>query len=349
MSARSKGRSRTGDAAATRRATQRAQHDRPQPHGAEGFVRPDRLRSSGGVSRSPPQDALLRWVNAAPLMPVTEHVDHLAPAIGANSCKRGAPDGPPIVLIHGWSQNHLCWAHQYDSQPERPRAFCTSSEPHSLSDDVERPDAAAAAPVDGSTLDPLAVASDVEYLAGPRISHVPRTEHVGAVLERRGRPGLPRPPPPAVSMRLSPVSWASKTRGPCATRRIADRPAGLRYPGPLARRHREALLTASVACIREQRREASLTPNAIERPCGRTNDPILTVNSAFVGPVDTEEHPNDVLIRAPAFRRRADVSAGAFDAAPEAGRRLGDARSLWWVTDTGRSCRTPSPRPRPAG
>ena len=27
----------------------------------------------------------------------------------------GAPDGQPIVLIHGWSQNHLCWAHQYDS------------------------------------------------------------------------------------------------------------------------------------------------------------------------------------------------------------------------------------------
>jgi non-heme chloroperoxidase len=27
----------------------------------------------------------------------------------------GLPDGQPIVLIHGWSQNHLCWAHQYDS------------------------------------------------------------------------------------------------------------------------------------------------------------------------------------------------------------------------------------------
>ena len=27
----------------------------------------------------------------------------------------GRPDGQPIVLIHGWSQNHLCWAHQYDS------------------------------------------------------------------------------------------------------------------------------------------------------------------------------------------------------------------------------------------
>jgi non-heme chloroperoxidase len=27
----------------------------------------------------------------------------------------GKADGPPILLIHGWSQNHLCWARQYDS------------------------------------------------------------------------------------------------------------------------------------------------------------------------------------------------------------------------------------------
>jgi pimeloyl-ACP methyl ester carboxylesterase len=27
----------------------------------------------------------------------------------------GNPDGPPILLIHGWSQNHLCWAKQYES------------------------------------------------------------------------------------------------------------------------------------------------------------------------------------------------------------------------------------------
>lgn len=27
----------------------------------------------------------------------------------------GNPDGPPILFIHGWSQNHLCWARQYDS------------------------------------------------------------------------------------------------------------------------------------------------------------------------------------------------------------------------------------------
>jgi pimeloyl-ACP methyl ester carboxylesterase len=27
----------------------------------------------------------------------------------------GKEDGPPILFIHGWSQNHLCWAKQYES------------------------------------------------------------------------------------------------------------------------------------------------------------------------------------------------------------------------------------------
>ena len=27
----------------------------------------------------------------------------------------GTPDGPPILFIHGWSQNHLCWDKQYES------------------------------------------------------------------------------------------------------------------------------------------------------------------------------------------------------------------------------------------
>ena len=27
----------------------------------------------------------------------------------------GTEDGPPILLIHGWSQSHLCWAKQYES------------------------------------------------------------------------------------------------------------------------------------------------------------------------------------------------------------------------------------------
>jgi non-heme chloroperoxidase len=27
----------------------------------------------------------------------------------------GRPEAPPILFIHGWSQNHLCWAKQYES------------------------------------------------------------------------------------------------------------------------------------------------------------------------------------------------------------------------------------------
>ena len=27
----------------------------------------------------------------------------------------GKADAPPILFIHGWSQNHLCWAEQYES------------------------------------------------------------------------------------------------------------------------------------------------------------------------------------------------------------------------------------------
>jgi pimeloyl-ACP methyl ester carboxylesterase len=27
----------------------------------------------------------------------------------------GDPGAPPILFLHGWSQNHLCWADQYDS------------------------------------------------------------------------------------------------------------------------------------------------------------------------------------------------------------------------------------------
>jgi pimeloyl-ACP methyl ester carboxylesterase len=27
----------------------------------------------------------------------------------------GNPDGPPILFLHGWSQNHLCWTRQYES------------------------------------------------------------------------------------------------------------------------------------------------------------------------------------------------------------------------------------------
>jgi non-heme chloroperoxidase len=36
--------------------------------------------------------------------------------LGLHVREWGRPDGPPIVLIHGWSQNHLCWSKQYDSR-----------------------------------------------------------------------------------------------------------------------------------------------------------------------------------------------------------------------------------------
>jgi non-heme chloroperoxidase len=29
--------------------------------------------------------------------------------------ERGRADGPPILFIHAWSQNHLCWGSQYES------------------------------------------------------------------------------------------------------------------------------------------------------------------------------------------------------------------------------------------
>jgi pimeloyl-ACP methyl ester carboxylesterase len=35
--------------------------------------------------------------------------------------ERGKADGPPILFIHGWSQNHLCWARQYQSAQFRER------------------------------------------------------------------------------------------------------------------------------------------------------------------------------------------------------------------------------------
>jgi len=34
----------------------------------------------------------------------------------------GNADGPPVLLIHGWSQNHLCWAQQYESGLVEPRS-----------------------------------------------------------------------------------------------------------------------------------------------------------------------------------------------------------------------------------
>jgi pimeloyl-ACP methyl ester carboxylesterase len=66
----------------------------------------------------------------------------------------GRADGPPILLIHGWSQNHLCWAKQYESaladefrlvaydlrghgMSEAPLAAEHYSDPRLWADDVE--------------------------------------------------------------------------------------------------------------------------------------------------------------------------------------------------------------------
>ena len=31
----------------------------------------------------------------------------------------GRPDGPPLLLIHGWSGNHMCWSHQSPANSRR--------------------------------------------------------------------------------------------------------------------------------------------------------------------------------------------------------------------------------------
>src|SRR4051794_22575475 len=52
----------------------------------------------------------------------------------------GKPDGPPVLLIHGWSQNHLCWAKQYESPlADRFRLVALDLRGHGMS---EAPDAA---------------------------------------------------------------------------------------------------------------------------------------------------------------------------------------------------------------
>jgi non-heme chloroperoxidase len=47
----------------------------------------------------------------------------------------GDPAGPPILLIHGWSQNHLCWARQYESPlAEDHRLVAFDLRGHGMSD-----------------------------------------------------------------------------------------------------------------------------------------------------------------------------------------------------------------------
>ena len=47
----------------------------------------------------------------------------------------GRASGPPILFIHGWSQNHLCWAKQYESDlADRFRLVAYDLRGHGMSD-----------------------------------------------------------------------------------------------------------------------------------------------------------------------------------------------------------------------
>jgi len=51
----------------------------------------------------------------APFAPVKTHTVTGGGGLRLHVREWGNPDGPCILFIHGWSQNHLCWAKQYDS------------------------------------------------------------------------------------------------------------------------------------------------------------------------------------------------------------------------------------------
>ena len=43
------------------------------------------------------------------------HTVHGATGVKLHVREYGRPTGVPILLIHGWSQSHLCWSKQYES------------------------------------------------------------------------------------------------------------------------------------------------------------------------------------------------------------------------------------------
>jgi non-heme chloroperoxidase len=47
--------------------------------------------------------------------PTTVHQVRGGGGVALHVREWGRPDGPPILLTHGWSQSHLCWARQYQS------------------------------------------------------------------------------------------------------------------------------------------------------------------------------------------------------------------------------------------
>jgi pimeloyl-ACP methyl ester carboxylesterase len=46
---------------------------------------------------------------------VKAHTVRGGEGLGLHVREWGTEDGAPIVFVHGWSQNHLCWAKQYES------------------------------------------------------------------------------------------------------------------------------------------------------------------------------------------------------------------------------------------
>jgi len=53
----------------------------------------------------------------------------------------GSPIGIPILLIHGWSQNHLCWMKQYESELQNEfRIVALDLRGHGMSDAAPQPE-----------------------------------------------------------------------------------------------------------------------------------------------------------------------------------------------------------------
>lgn len=53
----------------------------------------------------------------------------------------GRPDAPPVLLIHGWSGNHMCWRHQTQSELTKEfRLVALDLRGHGMSDHPSDPD-----------------------------------------------------------------------------------------------------------------------------------------------------------------------------------------------------------------